>query len=375
MRTIYLLSFLFMCCATASAVNITAIPVATLPTGFTESSGIDFCANTEVWTHNDGYGDNNLYRFNTSGTLIKTITITNASNQDWEEITTDSSRQKMFIGDFGNNNNDRTNLKIYKINHPSNINGTSTTAEIINFSYPDQLVIPSPTTNWNFDCEAMIHYGSHLYLFTKCGGTPLSLYTKLYRIPDVAGTYVATLVDSFYTGTRITGATLSPDKSSLVLIGNGNVHLFRNFTPGLFFDGSVITFSISGTWTQKEAVGFKTNQLIYLTDENTGTGNFLYKIDLAQWIPNTTNITNGSEIKVSLYPNPTSQQIQIQLPLSLIGEPVPYQFFDQSGRVVLNGVLQPMESQIDLSHVATGHYYLAIQLKDVVLQKPVVICR
>ncbi|MBK9026208.1 MAG: hypothetical protein IPL69_20290 [Saprospiraceae bacterium] len=56
-------------------------------------------------------------------------------NSDWEDLTSDCSRTYMFIGDFGNNACDRTNLHIYRTPYPSTVSGTTVTAEAINFTY------------------------------------------------------------------------------------------------------------------------------------------------------------------------------------------------------------------------------------------------
>jgi hypothetical protein len=44
---------------------------------------------------------------------------------DWEDMTHDFARNNMYIGDFGNNSTARTDLKVYKIPYPTNVNGNS----------------------------------------------------------------------------------------------------------------------------------------------------------------------------------------------------------------------------------------------------------
>jgi hypothetical protein len=62
--------------------------------------------------------DDEIYEIDTLGNLIRTININSANNSDWEDITQDDLNN-FYIGDFGNNNNDRTNLRIYKIPSPT----------------------------------------------------------------------------------------------------------------------------------------------------------------------------------------------------------------------------------------------------------------
>ncbi len=78
-----------------------------------ETSGLVFFDNRLI-THNDSGGMNALYEINTgTGNISRTVTIQNATNVDWEDICTDNDY--IYIGDFGNNNGNRTNLKIYKV--------------------------------------------------------------------------------------------------------------------------------------------------------------------------------------------------------------------------------------------------------------------
>src|SRR4051794_10099624 len=52
-----------------------------------ETSGLLYW-NKQVWTHNDSGGKPDLYVVDDStGKAIKTVTITNAANVDWEDVT------------------------------------------------------------------------------------------------------------------------------------------------------------------------------------------------------------------------------------------------------------------------------------------------
>src|SRR5687767_3235735 len=135
---------LFLLC---SAITLNAQPlmniavIAPLPDTNKESSGLERTGVNCFWSHNDSGGEPELYNFDSTGTLLRILRITNATNVDWEEITTDTAGN-MYIGDFGNNNCDRANLVIYKISNPDSIPGNSATAEAIRFTYPDQYAFP-----------------------------------------------------------------------------------------------------------------------------------------------------------------------------------------------------------------------------------------
>ena len=327
-------SFRILLCLIFSLVStqsmaVTATVKGSLPSALVECSGLDFSGSSSFWTHNDGFGDNHIYRISTTGVLQQTLTITGATNYDWEDMTHDVNRNNLFIGDFGNNNCNRTNLCIYKIPYP-NSSIASTSAEVIRFSYPDQHTIPSA---WlNFDVESFLHYNGNLYLFTKTDGSAIG-YTKMYTVPDVAGTYVATLVDSFYTNDRTTSADISPDGTSMIMMSNSHLHIFRNFSGANFFSGQHTQVNISGSWSQKEALAFTSNNEIYMTDENNGSGNFLYYLSLASYIPaGTTAVSEVESTNVSVYPNPATDLLHFDLSKQF--HSVNIQLYDITGKMV-----------------------------------------
>ena len=280
-----------------------------LPGSLSESSSLDFDGEKDFWSNNDAGGSNKIYRIGKTGGLKQSITISGSTNYDWEDLTHDASRTHMFIGDFGNNYYTRQNLRIYRIPYPTSETGSTVTPSIIKFSYPDQKKFPSP---WkNFDAEGFFSLNNKLYLFTKAEGSAIK-YTKMYRLPDKPGTYVATLIDSFYVNSRITGAAISPDGKSAVLISNTQIFLFRNFIDDNIFTGQFYKIPIAGSWTQKEGVSFYSNSLIYISEEGSPGQNHLYTVDLTPYIitprlaaPPKIEESNLN-IKISAYPNPSN---------------------------------------------------------------------
>jgi len=296
-----------ICSLAASALSIAPTVVTALPSALPECSGLDYTGSSSFWMHNDGYGDNHIYKVNSTGTVTRTITINGAINQDWEDLAHDFNRNFLYIGDFGNNNCDRTNLRIYRINHPKNFSGSSVTAEVINFSYPDQTLFPSP---WmNFDAEGFFQYNGLLYIFTKADGVAVG-YTKMYTVPDQPGTYIATLVDSFQTNDRITSADINSDASAVIISSNTHIHIFTGWIGGNIFNGTHKMISISGSWTQKEGIAFKDINHVYMTDEDNGSGNNIYSVDLSAWIEDMNTAVGNSAttpgLKVSAFPNPAN---------------------------------------------------------------------
>ena len=72
-----------------------------------------------IWTLEDSGNANEIYGLNfENGAIEKTLTIENTENIDWEDITKDKEGN-LYIGDFGNNDNERKDLCIYKMDKKS----------------------------------------------------------------------------------------------------------------------------------------------------------------------------------------------------------------------------------------------------------------
>jgi hypothetical protein len=145
---------------------------------------------------------------------------------------------------------------------------------------------PIKPNNRNFDLEAFVALGRHLYLFTKNRTEPFDGITKVYKVGDHAANFDAELIDSFKTCTTleklcwITSAALSPDRKKLVLLDSTSLWLFENFEGDKFFSGDVSKIDL-GIVTQKEAVTFFDDNTIVFTDEEfKGIGGNAYFIKL-----------------------------------------------------------------------------------------------
>ena len=138
----------------------------------------------------------------------------------------------------------------------------------------------------NFDLEAFVALGRHLYLFTKNRTEPFDGITKVYKVGDHAANFDAQLIDSFQTCTTmeklcwITSAALSPDRTKLVLLDSTSIWLFENYQGDKFFSGDVSRIDL-GIVTQKEAITFYDDNTIVFTDEEfKGIGGNAYVIKL-----------------------------------------------------------------------------------------------
>lgn len=276
-----LLFFLFLF-TTAASIGQKINKIGKLPKSIEESSGLILYNDTLFITHNDSGDKPILYFINLKGDLIHQITISNAINNDWEEITKDE-QGNIYIGDFGNNLNKRKNLTIYKIAPENLLKTTHVIAKIITFSYPDQTAFPPEEATLNFDAEAMFFHNDSLWVFTKCRATPFHGNTFIYAIPSQPGNYIATAKGKLFIGDKgfakdaITGVAFS--HSTLYLLTYNRIVVYELNNNTFLFKKIIATTPYS----QKEAIAISRDQsTLFLTDEVQkiiGGGN-LYKINL-----------------------------------------------------------------------------------------------
>lgn len=259
--------------------------VAALPKILKEASGLYIDRNKNFWSHNDDRYSF-LYCFDSTGKIIKTVYL-NHKNKGWEDLAYDEDNN-VYIGGFGNNTNDRTDLSIYKIGSPDTINAQVTLGETINYRYADQKIFPAPPSQRNYDADAFIAFKGSLYIFTKNRTKPFTGYTRVYQLPQTPGTYEAQLVDSIFVGDGpmmeywVTGADLSPDQNTLALQGHEKIWLISDFKDDKFSTGKVTEITLPD-FTHKAGISFRGNDTLYVVDETEFEilGGNLYKIDIS----------------------------------------------------------------------------------------------
>ncbi len=257
--------------------------VVDLPKQLKEVSGVEVTAKSDLlWMHNDGGNKSKLYLVNSEGKIKKEVII-NAKNKDWEDITSDEEGT-IYIGDFGNNNNTRKDLVVLKIDKKEISSSKSVEVEKIKFKYPEQTKFPPKKKARFFDAESLFYHNGFLYILTKSRVKKAYGKTSLYKIPAVAGTYEAQFISSFENCSSshcwITAASISQDDKKVALLTSNSVLLFTDFTGEDFFKGKLTEIDL-GFSSQKEALDFKDNSTLYITDEKArGKGGKLYELKL-----------------------------------------------------------------------------------------------
>ena len=205
--------------------------IADLPTHLNEISGLVFLNDTVLVAHNDGGDEPLLYFLNLKGEQFHQVRIENATNVDWEDITTDG-KGTLYIADIGNNLNNRRDLCVYKVFDSLLLQKEKVTAEIIRFSYHDQMAFPPDSKNLHYDAEAIAYLNDSLYIYTKCRTIPWDGISLCYSLPTKGGEYVATKKTALVIG--MTGWQL--DSVTAADIKNGKCYLLTY--------NRVITYSI-----------------------------------------------------------------------------------------------------------------------------------
>lgn len=254
-----------------------------LPTTLDEVSGIEW-VDSALWAIEDSGNENNLYRLNTEGDIAHTIRITDATNVDWEDLASDQTGN-IYIGDFGNNDNLRQDLCIYKVGKETLQNNETTALAKTTFSYPDQTAFPPVASERWYDVEAFIVYQNHFYLFTKNRSTSSDGSVSLYKIPNQPGPQTATLLGKFtscsdFNTCAITAAAISPDQQKVAILSHDKIWLFEDFANDKFYEGIKTKLSLHH-YSQKEGLAFISNSLLYIADEKVKkTGGRVYEFEL-----------------------------------------------------------------------------------------------
>ena len=275
------LSFFLLLLFLGSCSNYGQLKLITdLPNFLKEVSGTQTVKNsTLIWMLNDGGNPNKIYGFSTKGKFKKEIII-NAKNHDWEDLTSDDLGN-LYIGDFGNNRNDRKNLVILKINSKDLSDTKNTDIERIKFQYPNQHKFPPKKKHLYFDTESFFFYNDSIYLFTRSRVKDNYGKTSLYKIPAIKGNHTAEFISEFTFCNElkcsITSAAISPDNKKIVLLTSNTILLFTNFKGEDFFSGKVTQLPLNHK-SQKEGVCFKDDYTLFITDERShARGGNLYE--------------------------------------------------------------------------------------------------
>jgi len=278
-NSIFLLLLTCLACGESPKLHL----LGKLPSKLNETSACEL-VNGLIWTTEDHGNSPELFAIDKSGKLVHTLRISGVANNDWEELTSDTDKN-LYIGDFGNNENKRQNLAIYKINAPTLSEDETTPSVITTFYYPDQKKFPPKKSERIFDCESFFALGNYFYLFSKNRSSGFDGTTILYRVPNMPGNFAAEKISEFqtcgnYNHCAVTSADISPDGKKVVLLSSDKIWIFEGFNGDDFFSGKATEIPLDD-FSQKEGICFASNTELFITDEKEKkTGGNLYQFDL-----------------------------------------------------------------------------------------------
>ena len=151
-----------------------------LPSQLSEISGLEKWNDSTLIAINDGGNEPILFLLNLNGQITRKISVSNASNIDWEALAIDDNY--VYIGDIGNNMNERKDLCIYRMNRGEIAHSSTVIAEKMNISYKEQRTFPPLNKERHFDAEAMTFFEGQLWIFTKNSTKPFDGLSFMYMV-------------------------------------------------------------------------------------------------------------------------------------------------------------------------------------------------
>lgn len=281
-----LLILLILCGVfTSSAQDCFLKPVTALCAALKENSGLVY-GKRGLWTLNDGPSVM-LYRLDEhTGGIVQQVCINGITTTDTEAMADDG--EFVYVGDVGNNHAPRNSFTILKIRKAaiSPAEYQEVSADTITFNYEDFGGVNFDSSIRQFDCEAMICFKNHLYLFTKRKCDQQTIVYKLSARPGMQQARKLAVLDC---KGLITDATINAQGNKLALVGYLPGHMkpfmwvFSSFTKDHFFSGKQQRIELPGAginW-QVEGVAFKTDEELYVSCEQTlQVGCQLYTVSL-----------------------------------------------------------------------------------------------
>lgn len=242
-----------------------------LPKKLKEVSGITLSHDQKtIWAIEDQGNKNVVYGLNREGDLIADVLVENAENNDWEEIIKDT-KGNIYIGDFGNNDNDRRSLAILKIDLKDPTQKTTKVTQTTKFHYEGQTEFPPKKSNLLYDCEAFIEMNGSFYLFTKNRSKGFDGTFLVFSVPNKEGDFEAKLIGRLklngkYADAAITSASISSKQDQIVLLNHKNIHVLTGFTPNDFSNVKIQKISLNHN-SQKEGIVFIDDKTLLIADE------------------------------------------------------------------------------------------------------------
>ena len=362
-------------------------PLGELPEQVWETSGLIYY-NSRLITHNDSGNAAQLFEIDTlSLAITRTVSITNAENVDWEDITQDENY--FYIGDFGNILGTRRDLKIYRIDKTMYDDFDAVAAEEIEFAYEDQTDF-SDLGNSDWDAEAIFALDDQLVILTKQWK---SNNTVAYILPKTPGSHSAQRLDEYDINGLVTGATYNSESQVLYIIGYNSllgafVNRVANPTTTVIFGGAKERLDTNIGFAQIEGITHTGVNSYQISSERFSNAERGIEIPSLLFTFKTTDALSGapeSESEQEPEPESTPETInerpfvlfrqigsdQLNYSINLEKPILGWAIFDTSGKRTLFSANTIAEIQpIDISTLRPAIYYFSLYLAGETLSTP-----
>ena len=173
-----------------------------------------------LWVEQDGGSPAELTLLGYDGHIRGKLAIPNATNRDWEDMTSGPGPQTgvnyLYIGEIGDNNGEYGQYAVYRLPEPKNLTDAPGPVERIRFTYPDG---PRDAETLLLDPQTR-----DLYIVSK-REAKVHLYRLAYP-QSTSQTMTAELLGEL-PYTYVTGGDFSPDGSEIVLRTYTNVFYWK----------------------------------------------------------------------------------------------------------------------------------------------------
>jgi hypothetical protein len=357
--------YFFMLSFTSFGQSVKLEEVSKLPAGLPECSGMAVIGTNAIATINDSGNNPEIFVLDTLGNVLKRTVLLGFENHDWESVA--FADGLLYIGDFGNNANRRTNLKIYIIDVTKLLTDDLWAFKgEIDFSFPDQKSFPPADSAKYFDLEAMVVYGDSLYLFTKNRTKPFDGLSNSYSLSRNPGKHQALKRGQIFTGDGImpafwvSGACLTVTKNpDLYLLGYDKIWRVQNY----FQQSEEIIKAeefYQGSFGQREAICILNNRF-YIGEEKISRREA--RLNKAVVPKSTESDTIKVAESLSLPEVIFGKQIELLVPDTNLQGQLYFEIYNQGGELLKKGRSKDTEIKadkifIDTKTIGPGSYIL-----------------
>lgn len=274
----------FFCCFVFSVVCVTSFAQSKescekLGEELKEISGLALFQDTLLIAINDSGNKPILFYINFKGKVLHSCKLTNAKNNDWEDLSIDD-KGFVYIADCGNNENKRLDLVILKVDANLAFVNDSLKAEKLNYTYEDQTAFPPSDEARNFDCESIYWNNDSIFIVTKSYAKPWTGVSNIYGIAANGKQQIAVKCDSLIigeSGWRLDAVTSADYKDNHLYVLTYNRMIDYERINGTFVKQGDYVFN---DYNQKEAIlSLSSNQFFVAAEKHKILGGpFLYTI-------------------------------------------------------------------------------------------------